>query len=97
MSIRLTFFISKNRIDIKRLCAQFDINTYEELKQFCASKRIKCDISQKEFDEVHEKNKVVKNETTKNTLPEKPKPKTGRRGRKPKAKKDGNADQKSST
>ena len=97
MSTRLTFFINKNRIDLKNFCIQFNVNTYDDLKQYCSSRGIKCDITQKEFDEAHKKNDVAKNETTETKLPKEPKPKARRRGRKPKVKKDGNADQKSST
>ena len=97
MSIRLTFYMSKNKVSLERLCKQFDISSYDELVEYCAMKRFKCDVSQKEFDAIFKKEKVVKNETSKPKTIAKPAPKTRRRGRKPKVKKDGNANKKSSS
>ena len=71
------------------MCAQLDIDTYDKLLSYCLSKRIVCDVTQKQYDEIFTKQKVVKNEVKQDS--KSAQPKTRRRGRKPKAKTDGNA------
>lgn len=100
MSIKLSFYLNRNKSNLKQMCEQLSIKSYSELLEHCFSATIDCDVSQKEYDEIFNKKEVVKNESKKrNSTPKsktaggtETKAKTRRRGRKPKAKTDGNAD-----
>jgi len=91
MSINLTFFLSKNKISLQRLCTQFNLTTYTMLEDFCNNKNIKCNID-------IDASKGVFESSVKDSKPDKKedkneeKPKTRRRSRKSKTKKSGNVD-----
>jgi len=83
MSIRLTYYLGKNKIDLKKFCEHMNIKSYNDLFAYCADKNIKCDMTQEDYDAFFPKEKKKKNEEK---IIEKPKAKTRRRGSKPKAK-----------
>lgn len=96
MSINLTFFLNKNKTNLKRLCTQFNITTYTMLEDFCNSKNIKCNINIDATQDVFGLD-VKDIKTVKEEKNEENKPKTRRRGRKPKTKKSGNANKASNS
>ena len=91
MSIRLSYYLGKNKIDLKKFCIQMSFKSFHDVNLYCVNNRIKCDMTQEDYEASFPKEKKEKNEE-KNI--EKPKVKAGRRGRKPKAKTAGNSDSK---
>ena len=93
MSIRLTYYLGKNKIDLKKFCEHMNIKSYNDLFAYCADKNIKCDMTQEDYDAFFPKEKKKKNEEK---IIEKPKakPKTRRRSRKSKTKSTGNTNSK---
>ena len=93
MSIKLTYYLGKNKIDLKRFCQKMNIESYDCLFSYCTNKNIKCDMTQEDYNSFFPKEKKIKNEEK---IIEKPKTsaKTRRRGRKSKVKSTGNIDSK---
>ena len=97
MSIRLKFYIGKNKTNLETFCAQIKATSYEDLLSYCSARNITCDVTQEEYNKLFAKKEVIKDESKQSVSPAK-KPevsKTRRRGRKPKAQKSRNADKKS--
>ena len=88
MSIKLSYYLGKNKIDLKKFCEQMNLKSYNDITKYCSDKNINCDILQEDvfsfFIKVENEEKII----------EKPKVKARRRGRKPKAKTAGNSDSK---
>ena len=91
MSIKLSYYLGKNKIDLKKFCIQMNFKSFNEVNIYCVNNRIKCDMTQEDYECSFPKEKKVKNEEK---IIEKPKVKARRRGRKPKAKTAGNSDSK---
>ena len=91
MSIKLSYYLGKNKIDLKKFCIQMNFKSFNEVNIYCVNNRIKCDMTQEDYECSFPKEKKVKKEEK---IIEKPKVKARRRGRKPKAKTAGNSDSK---
>ena len=93
MSINLVYYLSKNKTNLKVLCAQLNIKNYDQLVEYCSSRGIQCNISEKEFSDCIEveKSKNVKKNTEKTVT------KTRRSSRTRKTRKSGSADKKDDT
>ena len=96
MSIKLTYYLGKNKIDLKRFCEQMNFKSYHDLFVYCTDRNIKCDMTQKDYEGFFPKAKKKKNEEK---IIEKPKAKskTRGRGRKSKDKSTGNSDSKNNS
>lgn len=91
MSIKLSYYLGKNKIDLKKFCEQMNLKSYNDITKYCSDKNINCDILQEDVFSFFIKVEKVENEEK---IIEKPKVKARRRGRKPKAKTAGNSDSK---
>jgi hypothetical protein len=94
MSIRLTYYLDKNKTHLKTFCERMNLKSYDELYSFCNIKNIKCDVTEEEYIALFPKEKKKKNEEK---IIEKPKAKTRGRGRKSKPKTAGNSDSKNNS
>lgn len=91
MSIRLTYYLGKNKTNLKTFCERMNIGSHNELEVYCVSKNIACDVTKEEYEIVFLKEKKNEEKIIEKT---KAKPKTRGRSRKPKAKTTGNSDSK---
>jgi len=96
MSIKLTYYLGKNKIDLKRFCQKMNIESYDDLFTYCTDRNIKCDMTQEDYEEFFPKEKKKKNEEKIIKKP-KAKSKTRGRGRKSKDKSTGNSDSKNNS
>ena len=95
MSIRLTYYLGKNKTNLKTFCERMNIGSHNELEVYCVSKNIACDVTKEEYEIVFLKEKKNEEKIIEKTKAKpKAKPKTRRRSRKPKAKTTGNSDSK---
>ena len=89
MKIKLSFLLDKKRIKLTEFCKINNLQTFESLIKYCELKNLIC-VDEKEyislFPKIEKDEKEVQSQS-----------KTRRRGRKPKTKKGGNANKKSSS
>ena len=62
MSINLSYYLGKNKIDLKKFCIQIACKSYNELLNYCIVKNITCDISKEDYESFFPKEKIVQNE-----------------------------------
>mgnify|MGYP003647160084 FL=1 len=91
MSINLSYYLGKNKIDLKKFCIQVDCKSYDELRSYCILKNITCDISKEDYESFFPKEKIVQNEEK---IIKKSKAKPRGRRKKQKAKIPGNSNTK---
>ena len=96
MKIKLQFLLNKKRISLKTFCELNDLQSYESLLEYCKKKRFIC-VDREEFEKHFPSIKKDEKDEPDKSKNKQPAPKTRRRGRKPKAKKSGNVNQKSSS
>jgi len=96
MSIRLTYYLGKNKTHLKTFCERMNLKSYDELYSFCNIKNIKCDVTEEEYIALFPKEKKKKKKNEEKII-EKPKAKTRGRGRKSKPKTAGNSDSKNNS
>jgi hypothetical protein len=89
MKIKLNFLLRKKRIKLIEFCKINNLQTFKELLKYCELKNLIC-VDEKEYMSLFPK--IEKDEKEVQLQP-----KTRRRGRKPKAKKSGNVNKKSSS
>ena len=83
MSIKLSYYLGKNKIDLKKFCEQMNFKSYNDITKYCSDKNINCDIPQEDTFNFFIKVEKVENEEK---IIKKPAAKTRRRSRKSKAK-----------
>ena len=94
MSIRLTYYLGKNKTSLKTFCEKMNLKSHSDLLSYCVLKNITCDVSEEEYATLLPEEKKRKNEEK---IIQKPKAKARRRGRKPKAKGTRNSDSKNNS
>ena len=83
MSIKLSYYLSKNRIDLNQFCIQMKFKSYHDIFVYCAGRNIICDILKDDADNIF---KTENKESNEEKIIKKPAAKTRRRSRKSKAK-----------
>ena len=83
MSIKLSYYLGKNKIDLKKFCEQMNFKSYDDITVYCSDRNINCDVSKEDADIFFTKPDKVENEEK---IIKKPAAKTRRRSRKSKAK-----------
>ena len=86
MSIKLSYYLGKNKIDLKKFCEQMNYKSYDDITVYCSDRNINCDISKKDTDIFFIKVEKVEKVENEEKIIKKPAAKTRRRSRKPKAK-----------
>ena len=86
MSIKLSYYLGKNKIDLKKFCEQMNLKSYNDITKYCSDKNINCDILQEDVFSFFIKVEKVEKVENEEKIIKKPAAKTRRRSRKSKAK-----------
>ena len=86
MSIKLSYYLGKNKIDLKKFCEQMNFKSYDDITVYCSGRNINCDISKEDTDIFFIKVEKVEKVENEEKIIKKPAAKTRRRSRKSKAK-----------
>ena len=47
--LKLSYYLGKNKIDLKKFCEQMNFKSYNDITKYCSDKNIRCDISQEDM------------------------------------------------